>query len=103
MASLAKHGAHTRWEVPERKLSHRDMINMPETRIKFLVKSVYDLLTTPENKNQWFGSEEVCKLCGGKGTIGHMLSGCGVALAQGRYKWRHDQVLREVANCMEEK
>ena len=47
MASLAKQGAHTKWEVPERKLSHRDIINMPETRIKFLVKSVYDLLPTP--------------------------------------------------------
>ena len=43
------------------------------------------------------------RLCGEKGTIGHILSGCKVALAQGRYKWRHDQVLREVAHCIEER
>ena len=43
----------------------------------------------------------MCKLCGGKGTLTHILTGCSVALSQGRYKWRHDQVLREVANFTE--
>ena len=76
---------------------------MPEERFKFMVKSVYDLLPTPDNKNTWFGTEEACKLCGGKGTITHILSGCEVALTQGRYKWRHDQVLRELAQCIEER
>lgn len=103
IANLAKQGASTRWQVPERRLNQRDIINMPEERFKFLVKSVYDLLPTPDNKNTWFGTEESCKLCGGKGTITHILSGCEVALAQGRYKWRHDQVLRELAQCIEEK
>ena len=97
MASLAKQGAHTRWEVPEKKLSHKEIINTSETSLKFLVKAVYDLLPTPSNKNIWFGSEETCKLCGGNGTLNHILSGCIVALKQGRYRWRHDQVLRQIA------
>ena len=101
MTSLAKQGVHTKWEVPERKLTHQDLISMSETRIKFLIKSVYDLLPTPENKNVWFGTEEVCKLCGGKGTLPHILNGCSIALSQGRYKWRHDQVLREIATYTE--
>ena len=101
MTSLAKQGGHTNWEVSERKLTQQDIISMSETRLKFLVKSVYDLLPTPENKNKWFGTEEMCKLCGGKGTLTHILTGCSVALSQGRYKWRHDQVLREVANITE--
>ena len=63
MASLAKQGAHTRWEVPEKKLSHKEIINTSETSLKFLVKAIYDLLPTPSNKNIWFGSEETCKLC----------------------------------------
>merc|ERR1712082_88818 len=96
MASLAKQGAHTRWEVPEKKLSHREILSSSEMRLKFLVKSVYDLLPTPSNKNIWYGSEETCKLCGGNGTLAHILSGCEVALAQGRYRWRHDQVLRQI-------
>ena len=103
MASLAKQGAHTRWEVPEKKLSHKEIISTSETSLKFLVKSVYDLLPTPSNKNRWYGSEEVCKLCGKDGTLTHILSGCEVALAQGRYRWRHDQVLRQIALCVEAK
>ena len=58
MSSLAKQGACTRWEVPERKLTHTDIIKSSETSLKFLMKSVYDLLPTPSNKNKWFGTDE---------------------------------------------
>ena len=101
MTSLAKQGAHTRWEVPEKKLSHREIINTAETSLKFLVKSVYDLLPTPSNKNIWYGGEETCKLCGGNATLSHILSGCKAALM--RYKWRHDQVLRQITLGVEAK
>ena len=103
MVSLAKQGAHTRWEVPEKKLSHREIISRSETSLKFLVKSVYDLLPTPANKNKWFGTEESCKLCGENGTMVHIQSGCRVALAQGRYRWRHNQVLRVIAHGVDTK
>merc|ERR1711956_212882 len=103
MASLGKQGAHTRWEVPEKKLSHREIISTSETSLKFLVKSVYDLLPTPSNKNIWFGSEETCKLCGENGTLSHILSSCKFALAQGRYTWRHNQVLRQIALFVDSK
>ena len=73
-----------------------------DASFKFLVKAVYDLLPTPSNKNTWFGTEEKCTLCGQEGTLNHILSGCKVALAQGRYKWRHDQVLRTIANAVED-
>ena len=33
----------------------------------------------------------------------HILSGCRVALTEGKYKWRHDQVLREIAQIVEER
>ena len=103
MASLGKQGAHTRWEVPEKKLSHREIISTSETSLKFLVKSVYDLLPTPSNKNIWFGGEETCKLCGENGTLSHILSSCKFALAQGRYTWRHNQVLRQIALFVDSK
>ncbi len=99
ITNLGKQGAPTRWQVPERKVTHRDVIRSSEASLKFLVKSVYDLLPTPANKNLWFKSEEnKCVVCGGNGTLNHILAGCPVALAQGRYTWRHDQVLRELAN-----
>ena len=103
MTGLAKQGGHLRWEVPERKITPRDLVLMPEERFKFLVKSVYDLLPTPQNKKIWFGENEECQLCGERGTLSHILSGCNVALAQGRYTWRHDQVLKEIAECVEKK
>ena len=42
-------------------------------------------------------------LCNEEGTLNHILSGCKVALSQGRYKWRHDEVLKNIASCNDEK
>ena len=38
-----------------------------------------------------------CTLCGKAGNLEHILSSCSKALADGRYRWRHDTVLREIA------
>ena len=103
IASLTKQGAHLKWEVPQRRLTQNDLINMPEERIKFLIKSVYDLLPTPANKNKWFETEEKCLPCGEHSTLNHILSGCKTALCQSKYKWRHDQVLKELANAIQMK
>ena len=35
--------------------------------------------------------------------MSHILCGCPIALGQGRYRWRHDQVLKEIAHHVEEK
>ena len=103
MVQLAKQGACTRWEVPAKQLSHKDILENSTTNLKFLVKAVYDLLPTPVNKNAWFGTEEKCLLCGEESNLNHVLANCKVALSQGRYRWRHDQVLREIARLTEEK
>ena len=103
MTGLARQGGHMRWEVPERKMNSREIVNMPEDRFKFLVKSVYDLLPTPQNKKTWYGEPDDCQLCGECASLSHILSGCKVALAQGRYRWRHDQVLKEIAACVDGK
>jgi hypothetical protein len=34
--------------------------------------------------------------------IRHILSGCPYSLTKGRYKWRHDQVLRELAIALDQ-
>lgn len=33
--------------------------------------------------------------------MSHTLSSCKTALSQGRYRWRHDQVLRELSDVLE--
>ena len=85
MTQLAKQGQHLRWEVPQRRVKPDDLLKMPDERLKFIIKAVYDLLPTPANKNLWYGGEERCQLCGQEGTLSHILSGCRVALSQGRY------------------
>ena len=100
MTSFSNQGANLKWEVPQRRLKHSDIIKTSEESLSFLVKAVYDLLPTPANKNRWFKQEEKCKLCGQDGTLNHILSGCRVALSQGRYTWRHNKVLKEVVNSI---
>ena len=39
-----------------------------------------------------------CQLCARKGSLQHILSSCPKALGDGRYRWRHDQVLKVIAN-----
>ena len=101
MTQLSKQGQNLRWEVPQRQIKANELIRMSDDSLKFLIKSVYDLLPTPANKNQWFGTTEVCLLCGENATLNHILTGCKVALSQGRYKWRHDKVLREIAHSID--
>ena len=103
MTGFSNQGANLRWEVPQKQIKHNDIIRSSEERLRFLVKSVYDMLPTPANKNRWFKTEEKCLLCGKEGTLVHILSGCSVALSQGRYKWRHDKVLKELASSVQGK
>ncbi|XP_069125457.1 uncharacterized protein [Argopecten irradians] len=42
-----------------------------------------------------------CPLCGQRGTLQHILTTCHVVLSQGRYTWRHNQVLRKLADVLE--
>lgn len=35
-------------------------------------------------------------------TMAHILSGCKIALAQGRYRWHHDRVLTTLADILEQ-
>jgi hypothetical protein len=95
-------GRWTRWSVPERKLSWDELWRYEPLQLSFLLRSVYDLLPTPANLQRWKLTDDAkCQLCECKGTLQHTLSACKTALTQGRYRWRHDQVLRELADVLE--
>ena len=67
---------------------------MTQLRISFLIRSVYDLLPSNANLVRWGKKEDpTCPLCQGR----HVLSFCKIALSQGRYTWRHNRVLQELA------
>ncbi|XP_035527992.1 uncharacterized protein LOC118335673 [Morone saxatilis] len=46
--------------------------------------------------------KESCQLCNAPNpSLQHILSSCKTALTQGRYRWRHDRVLRKLAEILE--
>ena len=56
--------------------------------------SVVDMLPHKSNLVRWhLAVYNCCPLCSRQQTLSHVLSDCPVSLEQGRYTWRHDQIL----------
>lgn len=101
---MAKQGRWTSWHsVEKRKISWRDVWEMEGPRLSFIIRATYDLLPTPQNLKQWFGEELNCPLCQAPASLKHILTACTISLSQGRYTWRHNQVLRQLAGILEQK
>ena len=98
-------GRWTTWEgVASRAINWADIWKLPQARLSFLIRATYDTLPSPRNLHQWFGTEQNCDLCGtNNASLQHILSGCNTALTQGRLRWRHDQVLRKLAEVVEKR
>ena len=66
----------------------------------FVIGATFDTLPSPTNLKRWHITTEAdCSLCSVKVcTTAHVLSGCKVALSQGRYTFRHDSILRVLHN-----
>ncbi|KAI8485265.1 hypothetical protein Bbelb_370120 [Branchiostoma belcheri] len=84
----SQQGAWLNWDgVVERRLT---------CQVEFLSESSVWRPPHPSN-------EESCQLCGvAQADLKHILSGCKTALQQGRYTWRHNKVLRQLAVKLEE-
>lgn len=102
VVQLRQQGAWTRWEqAVARKVTWNELWKAEPQWIKFLIRAVCNVLPSPSNLFTW-GKVETpgCLLCQKRGTLEHILSCCPKALAQGRYRWRHDQVLKAVADSI---
>ncbi len=101
--SQGQQGRWTSWEgLANRSMSWSDVWKIPQARLSFLIRATYDALPCPRNLHQWFGTEETCPLCYTvNASLQHILSGCRIALSQGRYRWRHDLVLKKLAEVTE--
>ncbi len=91
-----------RWEnAIERKVTWAGLWKAEPQRIKFLIQAVYDVLPSPSNLHIWGKVESpACPLWFRRGTLEHILSCCPKALGEGRYRWRHDQVLKAIAEAI---
>ncbi|XP_065196762.1 uncharacterized protein LOC135828238 [Sycon ciliatum] len=73
--------------------------------LKFLLASTLDVLPSPTNLRRWGNTvvDPYCSLCRTWAcTTRHVLGACRVALDQGRYTWRHDNVLGVIVRNMRE-
>ena len=68
--------------------------DLPLNVCKFLINSVSDTLNHNRNLVRWGKkSNERCPACGNKDTLNHVFNSCPKYLEQGRYTWRHDNIL----------
>ena len=75
--SMGSQEAWTIWTTTNRKLTWQDIWSYQPLRLSFLVRSVYDVLPSPANLHRWGLTEQPqCQLCGGIGTLEHILSSC---------------------------
>ncbi|XP_061896514.1 uncharacterized protein LOC133645675 [Entelurus aequoreus] len=99
---MKQQGAWTRWDnAVERRVTWAELWKAEPQRIKFLIQAVYDVLPSPSNLHTWGIAETpACPLCSKRETLEHILSCCTRALGDGRYRWRHDQVLKTIAEAI---
>ena len=94
-------GQWTRWQnVMKRDLSWNVILKSSPRLISFGLGVTFDTLGSPKNLKRWgLSSDDKCPLCNAGGCgISHVLSGCKVSLQTGRYRKRHDAVLRVLAH-----
>ncbi len=81
----------------------QDIWTMEGHRIKFLMCSVNDFQPTPSNLHIWGMTESPsCTLCGKQANLEHVLSAFQSSLADGKFRWRHDKTLSQLADGVEQ-
>jgi hypothetical protein len=104
---LAQQGAWTNWydSVAPADLSWRNLIYGPGPHvIKFILNATVNWLKTPDMMKIWgYKQTAFCPLCRHpQCTLHHIISGCPIALHQGRYTWRHDSILEYLGQVVQE-
>ena len=93
---LKVQGQWTRWlNYIQQNFSWKSLLAMPVNLSSFCISSTYDTLPSPSNLKRWkLTTEASCFLCNKDTcTTSHILGACKVALSQGRFTFRHDNVL----------
>ena len=78
------------------------MFNLKQGTMKFLLNSAIDTLPTAANLFKWKKiTSDKCKLCRCVQTTSHILNICKVSLDNGKFLWRHNNVINYVLNCVD--
>ena len=86
---------------PEWKAS---IYNMKKGTMKFLLNSFINTLPTQNNLKLWGKMfSDKCLNCKNRDSTLHCLNGCSVMLHQGRYTWRHDNILKYIHDSIDQR
>ena len=76
--------------------------NLSKGTMKWILNSTVNSLPTLSNLKTWGKAvSDKCKLCGWRQTLKHITSGCRKALNQGRFTFRHDNILAYIADSLD--
>ena len=74
---------------------------MPRNIFNYTIRYLNNTLPNMSNMQIWgYAENKMCPLCHNPQTLGHVVAGCNIALTQGRYTWRHNSVLKIIANTL---
>ena len=104
--SFAMQGAWTNWDKGmEADLTWSTLLyGLSPSLVSFMINSIQLTMPSPDNLVRW-GKTSIgdCYLCKRKTcTLLHILSDCKISLNDGRYTWRHDKVLEEIYQGVQE-
>ena len=83
-------------------LSWNNILALPPNLLSFCISSTYNVLPSPSNLHRWQNNNDPsCILCGKQlCTIAHILGACKYSLDQGRFTFRHDNVLASLVSVI---
>ena len=100
---LQVQGHWTRWlNYIQQDFSWASLLALPANLTSFCLASTYDTLPSPRNLQRWHITTEAnCFLCGKDVcTTAHILGACNISLKQGRFTFRHDNVLNVMVEAI---
>ena len=96
LRQLSVQGRQLEWtDVMNSDRSWRRLLHgLDDSELSFSLRVITNTLPTPDNLRRLsqLTADTSCPLCGRKATLRHILNGCSIALRQGHYKRRHDNV-----------
>ena len=100
----ALQGRWTKWEnILQRDMSFNSLFRSSPRLISFTLGCTYNTVASPANLKRWgLADSEACVLCSApKCTLRHILSVCPVSLSSGRFRYRHDSVLKSICHSIQ--
>ena len=97
-------GQWTRWEsIVQRDMSFSRLLRSSPQLLSFTLGVTFGTIASPTNLKRWgLSDDESCCLCSAKRcTLSHILSACKKSLGSGRYRFRHDLVLKAICHSIQ--